>query len=130
VQLGAKDAHACRSQQRGGGAGLVAAGLASGISLGLAGTAQAAGGCPTREDWTLAGSGIVIDNLDNGNFADQNGDSLACFKVNDGQTKRHNGVASFTWKDNTSRASPHARRRASAGRVGSGAPRPRVCLIG
>ncbi len=81
---------------------------------------QAAGGCPTREDWTLAGSGIVIDNLDNGNFADQNGDGLACFKVNDGQTKRHNGVASFTSKDNTSRASPHARRRASAGRVGVG----------
>jgi hypothetical protein len=59
------------------------------------------GGCPTGGDWTLPGTGIAIDSLDNGNFADQNGDGLAYFKVNDGQTKKHNGVASFTWKDNT-----------------------------
>jgi hypothetical protein len=78
--------------------GLLIAGMA-----GLAGTANAAtgGGCPSGGDWTLASTAIVIDALDNGNFADQNGDGLACFKVNKGQTAKHDGVASFTWKDNT-----------------------------
>lgn len=69
------------------------------------GTALAApgggGGCPEGGDWTLTSTAIVIDPLDNGNFADQNGDGLACFKVNKGQTAKHDGIPSYTWKDNT-----------------------------
>ena len=71
--------------------------------FGLAGTASAQGGCPDGDGWQLASTGIVIDALDNGNFADQNGDGLACFRVNKGQTAK-NGPASFTWKDNTNPA--------------------------
>lgn len=81
----------------------IAAGVAGLGMAGLAGVASAAAGngCPEGGDWTLASTGIVIDALDNGNSADQNGDGLACFRVNKGQTDKHAGVASFTWKDNT-----------------------------
>lgn len=81
-----------------------AAALVTGIAtaglVALGGTAFADGGCPSGGDWNLASTGVAIDALDNGNFADQNGDGKACFKVNKGQTDK-NGVASFTWKDNT-----------------------------
>lgn len=63
--------------------------------------AAGGGGCPEGGDWFLAPTGIFIDQLDNGNVQDQNGDGLACFKVNKGQTDKHNGIPSFTWKDNT-----------------------------
>jgi hypothetical protein len=78
------------------GAGIVAASL-----IGLGGTANAAGACPTGDGWTLAPTEIFIDQLDNGNVADQNGDGLACFRVNQGQTDKHGGIPSYTWKDNT-----------------------------
>jgi len=40
--------------------------------------------------------------VDNGNFADQNSDGFACYRINKGQTDKHDvGFASFTWKDNT-----------------------------
>jgi hypothetical protein len=58
------------------------------------------GGCPTGDGWQLAPLGFVIDDLDNGNFADQNGDGWACLRGNRGQTVKH-GIASVTWKDNT-----------------------------
>lgn len=80
---------------------IAASALTGAAAIGLTGTAAAAGGCPSGDGWTLASTGIFIDQLDNGNAADQNGDGLACFKVNKGQTDKHDGVASFTWKDNT-----------------------------
>lgn len=73
-------------------------------TLAFSGTALAqsnGGGCPDGDGWFLAPTGIFIDQLDNGNVKDQNGDGLACFKVNQGQTEKHGGVPSFTWKDNT-----------------------------
>lgn len=84
-------------------AGAAATTILLGVGMvGLAGTANAAGsGCPSGGDWQLAPTAIFIDALDNGNVADQNGDGLACFKVNPGQTKKHDGVPSYTWKDNT-----------------------------
>lgn len=75
--------------------GLTMAGL-----IGLGGAAFADGGCPSGGDWFLASTGFAIDALDNGSVKDQNGDGLACFKVNAGQTEKHGGVPSFTWKDN------------------------------
>jgi hypothetical protein len=44
--------------------------------------------------------GFVLPDLDNGNFADQNGDGWGCYRVNQGQSAKH-GESSFTWKDNT-----------------------------
>lgn len=58
------------------------------------------GGCPQGDQWTLAPVAAVIDEIDNGNFADQNGDGFGCFRENKGQTKKH-GASSWTWKDNT-----------------------------
>lgn len=81
--------------------GVVVAGLLAAGGAALATPAYADGGCPSGGDWFLASTGFAIDALDNGNVADQNGDGLACFKVNQGQTKKHDGVLSFTWKDNT-----------------------------
>ncbi|MGH4002612.1 MAG: hypothetical protein ACRDSO_00660 [Pseudonocardiaceae bacterium] len=79
--------------------------LALGLAAGLAQPALAAngGGCPQGDGWTLTSTGAFIDELDNGNIADQNGDGLACFRVNKGQTNKNGGV-SFTWKDNTNPA--------------------------
>jgi heme A synthase len=82
-------------------AGLLVAGLTMGTMVGLSGAAFADGGCPSGGDWFLASTGFAIDSLDNGSVQDQNGDGLACFKVNAGQTKKHDEVSSFTWKDNT-----------------------------
>lgn len=76
--------------------------LAAGALFGLAGTANAAGGCPSGGDWFgPISTAVFIDQLDNGNAADQNGDGLACAKVNKGQTDKHDGIGSWTWKDNT-----------------------------
>lgn len=77
-------------------AGLTTVGL-----VGLSGSASAAGACPTGDGWQLAPVAVAIDAVDNGQFADNNGDGLACFRVNKGQTDKHDGFPSFTWKDNT-----------------------------
>ncbi len=80
----------------------VSTGIALGAAIGVAQPAMAqGGGCPTGDGWILAPTFIFIDELDNGNNADQNGDGLACYRVNKGQTAKHDGVPSFTWKDNT-----------------------------
>ena len=81
---------------------LVGAGLAIGSVGVLASPAQAGndGGCPDGDGWTLISTLAFIDELDNGNVADQNGDGLACFRVNKGQSAKH-GFESWTWKDNT-----------------------------
>ena len=78
---------------------LAATALMLGAAIGLAAPASAAEASPQGGEWTLASTGIVIDELDNGNFADKNGNGVACFKVNAGQTKKHDDVPSFTWKD-------------------------------
>lgn len=74
-------------------------------TMAFSGTALAApgggGGCPGGGEWFLAPTTFAIDALDNGSVKDQNGDGLACFKVNAGQTEKHDGIPSFTWKDNT-----------------------------
>lgn len=82
---------------------LIGAGLAAATVGAVASTASAANGtgCPSGDGWVLAPVGVFIDALDNGNVADQNGDGLACFRVNKGQTDKHDGIPSFTWKDNT-----------------------------
>jgi len=83
-------------------ASLLTGGLIAGGLLVGGGTAFAAdgGGCPSGGDWFLAPTSFAIDALDNGNVQDQNGDGLACFKVNKGQSDKHQAL-SFTWKDNT-----------------------------
>jgi len=58
------------------------------------------GGCPQGGGFFLLPTRFIIDELDNGNFHDQNGDGLVCVKVNKGQTEK-NGNISFTVKDNT-----------------------------
>ncbi|MGH3028158.1 MAG: hypothetical protein ACRDMW_06360 [Gaiellaceae bacterium] len=58
------------------------------------------GGCPPGDGWNLELVSEAIPDLDNGNFADQNGDGWGCFKVNKGQSAKH-GTESWTWKDNT-----------------------------
>ena len=58
------------------------------------------GGCPTGDSWNLELVSQAIPELDNGNFADQNGDGWGCYKVNRGQSGKH-GTESWTWKDNT-----------------------------
>jgi hypothetical protein len=83
----------------------VSTGIALGAAVGVAQPAMAqSSGCPAGDGWNLAPTGIFIDELDNGNIADQNGDGLACFRVNKGQTDKNGGVGSFTWKDNTNPA--------------------------
>ena len=57
-------------------------------------------GCPSDGGWFLASTAVYIGALDNGNVQDQNGDGLACYRVNAGQTDK-NGPPSYTWKDNT-----------------------------
>lgn len=81
--------------------GLVTTGLLGAGMLGLTGAAYADGGCPDGGDWQLLPVSAVIDQVDNGNFKDQNGDGLGCFKINKGQTEKYGGFPSFTWKDNT-----------------------------
>lgn len=83
---------------------LVGTGLAlasAGLVVSTASAASDGGGCPSGGGWVLAPVGIFIDDLDNGNVADQNADGLACYRVNKGQTDKHDGIPSYTWKDNT-----------------------------
>ena len=42
---------------------------------------------------------LVIPELDNGNYGDQNGDGWGCARTNKGQSDKH-GIGSWTWKDN------------------------------
>ena len=77
-----------------------AAGL---IFAGSMAPASAAGGCPTGGDWNLATTFSVLESVDNGNYADQNGDGFICYKINKGQTKV-NDYSSWTWKDNSNPA--------------------------
>jgi hypothetical protein len=79
----------------------IGAGLAVGLTASPAVADPPQGGCPPGNDWVLAPTFVFIDALDNGNIADQNGDGLACFRVNKGQSDKHGGASSFTWKDNT-----------------------------
>lgn len=78
----------------------VAGGLAAGglMLAGFAAPASAAdgGGCPDK--WNLAPTFMVIESIDNGNWSDQNGDGLACFRVSLGGYKHDSG---WVWKDNT-----------------------------
>jgi hypothetical protein len=78
-----------------GAATMVAAVVLSGPAAAGPGT-----GCPTGGGWVLGPVSDAIPALDNGNFGDQNGDGLACHKVNLGQSGKH-GEESWTWKDNT-----------------------------
>ena len=55
---------------------------------------------PSGGDWTLGPVTDALPDVDNGNFKDSNGDGLACHKVNEGQSGKHN-FESWTWKDNT-----------------------------
>ena len=69
----------------------------------LAGPAGAGGtGCPQGGGWTLAPVSWALPEIDNGNYGDQNGDGLGCYKVNNGQTRKlEEGGEAWTWKDNT-----------------------------
>ena len=76
-------------------------GLATGVLLaamlpGVASAADPVGGCPTGEGagWTLVPAYFATPAVDNGNFADQNGDGYLCGKYNKGKW-------TSTWKDNT-----------------------------
>jgi hypothetical protein len=80
------------------------------LAVGLMGAAAGAcepvpqpvvGGCPTGDGWGLLPTSSFLDALDNGNIADQNGDGFACFRINPGQSAKHDGANSYTWKDNT-----------------------------
>jgi hypothetical protein len=67
------------------------------------GGAAPGGGCPTGDGWTLDPVALALPEVDNGNFGDQNGDGLGCHRSNAGQTKKHDGFDSWTWKDNTNK---------------------------
>lgn len=86
------------------GIAALVAGASLAAALVVASPAAAAdgpvGGCPTGDDWFLAPTSSVIPEFDNGNYADQNGDGYACFRINRGHTVLNN-VPSYTWKDNT-----------------------------
>ena len=80
-----------------------AIGLAMLGGAGFIGTSSAdghQGGCPSGDGWVLSSVIAVVESVDNGNYADQNGDGLSCFRFNKGQSAKNN-FASFTWKDNT-----------------------------
>ncbi len=57
--------------------------------------------CPKGGDWHLLPVAAAIPAVDNGDYSDQNGDGWGCFRINKGQTDKHGGFESFTWKDNT-----------------------------
>ena len=82
------------------GATAVASGL---LIAGAVAPASAApgGGCPTGDNWNLViAEFFVIPEIDNGNFADQNGDGLVCFRVALGGAKKDGG---YVFKDNTNK---------------------------
>lgn len=59
-------------------------------------------GCPTGDGaaWFLAPVSAALPAVDTGNWDDQNGDGLACARVNKGQSAK-NAFESWTWKDNS-----------------------------
>ena len=77
-----------------------AAALAAAVALASPVAAAPGAGCPSGGDWTLGPVTDALPDVDNGNFKDNNGDGLACHKVNKGQSGKHN-FESWTWKDNT-----------------------------
>jgi hypothetical protein len=74
--------------------------LAAAVALAAPVAAAPGAGCPSGGDWTLGPVTDALPDVDNGNFKDSNGDGLACHKVNEGQSGKHN-FESWTWKDNT-----------------------------
>ena len=81
---------------------LIAGAIVVGATVASVGAASAAGhqgDCPSGGDWFLVGTGFIIEDRLDGNYADQNGDGLICVKVNKGQTAKQG--LSFTAKDNT-----------------------------
>ena len=74
--------------------------VAAAFAAPVASAQEPVGGCPTGDGWGLIETSEAIPELDNGNFADQNGDGWGCFKVNRGQSAKHDSE-SWTWKDNT-----------------------------
>ena len=79
----------------------VSAGVAVGVMTSPAIADPVNRGCPDGDGWTLEATWFFIDEVDNGSAADQNGDGLACWRVNKCQTAKHGPGSSFTWKDNT-----------------------------
>ena len=77
-----------------------AAALAAAVALASPVAAAPGALCPSGGDWTLGSITLALPDLDNGNFKDNNGDGLACHKVNKGQSGKHDSE-SWTWKDNT-----------------------------
>ncbi len=71
------------------------------LALVLAVPVSADGGCPSGGGWSLISIDATLpDGIDVGNFHDQNGDGLVCFRVNKGQSEK-NDFESWTVKDNT-----------------------------
>jgi hypothetical protein len=71
------------------------------LALVLAVPVSADGGCPKGDGWNLVPLVFTLpDGIDVGNFHDQNGDGLVCFRVNKGQSEK-NDFPSWTVKDNT-----------------------------
>ena len=87
------------------GAAALAAAVALAAPVAAAPGGGGGGGCPSGGDWTLGPITDAIPELDNGNFNDNNGDGMACHKVNQGQSGKHDSE-SWTWKDNTNKATP------------------------
>jgi hypothetical protein len=56
------------------------------------------GGCPRGDNWHLLSTDLVIPQIDDGNYSDQNGDGYACARFPRGNIKHDGG---WTWKDNT-----------------------------
>jgi hypothetical protein len=71
------------------------------LALVVAAPVSAGGGCPRGGGWNLVSIEFTLPNgIDVGNFHDQNGDGLVCYRVNKGQSQK-NGFESWTVKDNT-----------------------------
>ena len=84
--------------------GAVAGGmLLASMVTGPAWAANDQGGCPDGGGWFLGPADLIIEDIDNGNFHDQNGDGLVCANVNKGQSKKLGGESGVSWtvKDNT-----------------------------
>ncbi len=74
-------------------------------------TAEAiAAGCPSGDAWFEAPSFFVLPAIDKGNFKDQNGDGLLCFRVpkgfcnNRGMGANAPVCGAWVWKDNVNSA--------------------------
>jgi hypothetical protein len=78
-----------------------AATLAAAVALAAPVAAAPGRGCPSGGGiWHLGPVTDALPDVDNGDFSDNNGDGLACHKVNKGQSGKHD-FESWTWKDNT-----------------------------